>query len=318
MTSAMLFRVRSALALTLGLMCGAAAGTEVRTGRPADVRETPGEMVFIPGGAFTQGADLIEINDLRGACRQEHFGVTTILCEKDDLFYRMIGRTREVYVSPFAIDRHEVIVREYRACVAAGACDRLPLVSGDTRWLADQLPMANVTWSEAGDFCRWASGRLPTEAEWEKAARGTDARRWPWGGNDGDARANRGPVAAPVVWTYQFPIREWIPDYVPDRRDGADGPAPPGTYPWGTSPYGVEDMAGNVSEWVADYLGDVGYAGLSPINPLNSVPGHFGYRVVRGGAFDEPPYLSRTYVRNGAEADSRSPGRGFRCVRDML
>lgn len=314
----MLSWVRSALVLACGILGGAAGATEVTTGRPADVRGTSGEMVTIPGGTFVQGVDLSEINDLRTACRAEHFGVSTVLCEKDDYFYKLLGRTREVYLSSYAIDRYEVSVRQYRRCVTGGGCDRLPLVSGDTRGLLDELPMANVTWREAGDYCRWAGGRLPTEAEWEKAARGIDGRRWPWGMADGDARANRGQAAAPVVWTFNIGLREWVPDYVPDGRDGASGPTPPGTYAWGASPYGAQDMSGNVSEWVEDYLGEVGYAGLSPINPLNTVAGRFGWRVVRGGGYDEPHYLTRTYVRSAADPENRSPSRGFRCVRDML
>jgi serine/threonine-protein kinase len=109
-----------------------------------------------------------------------------------------------------------------------------------------------------------------------------------------------------------------VPDYVPDARDGATGPTAPGTYSWGASPYGAQDMSGNVSEWVEDYLGDVGYAGLSAINPVNTTPGRFGWRVVRGGAYDEPHYLTRTYVRSSSDPEFRSPSRGFRCVRDML
>src|SRR5262249_53971785 len=110
MTSAMLARVRSALVLACGILLGggAAAATEIATGRPADVRGTSVELVTIPGGTFIQGVDLIEINDLRGACRAEHFGVSTVLCEKDDFFYKLLGRTREVYLSAYAIDRYEV------------------------------------------------------------------------------------------------------------------------------------------------------------------------------------------------------------------
>ena len=303
-----------AVAFALG---GAARATEVTTGRTVSVRDLPAGMVAVPGGTFIMGVDLLEINDLRGICRQEHVGPTE-LCEREDFFLRLIGRAREVYLSSFAIDRNEVRVSEYRACVAAGGCERLPLVSGDTRSLADELPMANVTWEEAAYYCRWVGKRLPTEAEWEKAARGIDGRRWPWGQTDGDGRANRGRVASPVLWTYSLGLRFWLPDYVPDDVDGNDGPSAPGSYAWGRSPYGAEDMSGNVSEWVQDWLGDVGYAGLSPINPINTSPGRNHWRVVRGGAYDEPHYMARTYVRSVADPDTRSPSRGFRCARDML
>src|SRR5512134_3264010 len=96
------------------------------------------------------------------------------------------GQAREVYVSPFLIDRREVTAAEYRRCVLAGSCDLTPLVAGDRRFIRDDLPVVNVTWFDAVSFCGWQGKRLPTEAEWEKAARGDDARRWPWGMADGD------------------------------------------------------------------------------------------------------------------------------------
>jgi formylglycine-generating enzyme required for sulfatase activity len=221
------------------------------------------------------------------------------------------GNGHLVYLSPFLIDRFETTVAEYRECVSAGACDLVPLVSGDTRYMIDELPMVNVTWFDAQTYCRWRHKRLPTEAEWEKAARGSDARRWPWGNADGTHRANRGKVRSDEL----RPARPGDIDFGPDESDGAKIMAPPGTFRWGKSPYGVYDMSGNVSEWVADWFKESGYSLLPVINPTGVVSG--SYRVVRGGDFDAPRLWSRTYFRGNAKPTSRAITRGMRCVRDV-
>jgi formylglycine-generating enzyme required for sulfatase activity len=217
-----------------------------------------------------------------------------------------------VYLSPFQIDRNEVTAADYRECVAAGACDLVPLVSGDTRFIRDDLPIVNVTWFDADTYCHWQKKRLPTEAEWEKAARGTDGRRWPWGNVDGTGRANRGKVEAEEL----RPAHPGDVLATTDEDDGAKVMVRPGSFAWGKSPYGAHDMAGNVAEWTADWLSQFGYAGLPTIDPMGVAAG--SYRVVRGGAFDLPRLFARTYYRSGAKPTSRSISRGFRCVRDVL
>src|SRR5439155_18385940 len=88
---------------------------------------------------------------------------------------------REVFVSAYWIDRDEVSVTDYRACINAGECDLDATVAGDDRYIQDGGAMVNVTWDDAQRYCRWRGGRLPTEAEWERAARGDGNGPWPWG-----------------------------------------------------------------------------------------------------------------------------------------
>jgi serine/threonine-protein kinase len=137
---------------------------------------------------------------------------------------------RSVSVDAFSIDRTEVTVAQYRDCVEAGRCTD-PATTGSCNWGQagrDDHPVNCVDWSKAKAYCEWAGKRLPTEAEWEKAARGTDGRKYPWGNDWSASKANVGD----------------------------DGTKPVGSYPSGASPYGAVDMAGNVWEWVSDKVGD--------------------------------------------------------------
>ena len=177
----------------------------------------------------------------------------------------------------FSIDRTEVTRGLYARCVAAKKCAK-PAVDLQSE---PDLPMINVTWYEARAFCKYAGGKLPTEAQWEKAARGTDGREFPWGDTPDCARGNWGNFEG------EGPCADANPGH----------PVAVGRYPDGASPFGVLDMAGNVWEWVEDRY---------DLDPER--------RVVRGGSccsyFVEP----RVANRNAWDPHHRDGDLGFRCV----
>src|SRR5262245_1723122 len=205
----------------------------------------------------------------------------------------------------FEIDRTEVTVAQFAACVAGGVCSSygldMPYYGGSDHpefaefcnWQKrDDHPINCVTWEQAGIYCRWAGKRLPTEAEWEKAARGTDGRKYPWG-NDGFDKPTKVANIADESARKRFP--ELVSEVAPDYDDGFAGTAPVGSFPAGASANGALDMIGNVGEWTSEPLSD-GYA-------------------VRGGSFYRGPSLSRASSRVRGGPDSRTADVGFRCVR---
>jgi formylglycine-generating enzyme len=231
-----------------------------------------GVMVSVPAGAFQRGCN--------SAVDSE--------CESDESPYKTIT------LSAFKIDKTEVTVAAYKACVDAGQCSAAN-TSGFCNWNVsgrESHPINCVDWAQANAYCAWAGKRLPTEAEWEKAARGTDARKYPWGnGAINCARANY----APDPGANSYCVR---------------GTAAVGSYPSGASPYGALDMVGNVWEWVADWY-DSGYYATSPTTDPQG-PGSGQYRVLRGGSWGSNPALARASDRNGYNPGNLSVG--FRCA----
>ena len=324
---------RHGLALAVAGLLGFTAiadGSERRAGRIVTVAHTPSDMVTVPSGTFTMGPDTKELEDLAAACRAQ-LGRADIFCSEDfsgnyivKNFYLV---ARKVHLDAFAIDRYEVTGAQYRACVAAGHCDVGPLVDGDRRYIRDEWPVSNVTWQDAASYCAWVGKRLPTEAEWEKAARGPKAFRWPWGNHKrkdgsnhgkGESQAMQYTHASVALAQQQHPIA-FPREYAPDDSDGHKYAAAPGAMRWSDGPYGAFDMAGNVAEWVYDYYHSDGYDGLAAVNPVREVPdpSAVGARTIRGGSWAEPRFYGRTYYRLPAAPDNRSPSIGFRCARSL-
>ncbi len=293
---------------TLGVPAG---GSQRLARRQERVLKHEREMVLVPAGSFVMGADDVELADFQRACAEElgpEIAASGCVPERWSDF--ATGKlARQVFVSDYEIDRLEVNTASYRECVSRGPCDMRPLVAGDARYAVDAWPMVNVTWDDAATYCVWRGKRLPSEAEWEKAARGPDARRWPWGNLDRDEGANRGMIEPEVVRPL-LGVGTAV-----DESDGFRELAPPGSLPFGKSPYGVHDLSGNAAEWVGDWYDQKGYGEYSQVDPSGPKSGHM--RVTRGGSFYEPRFFARTYYRSAELPTERSIARGFRCARDV-
>ncbi len=188
-----------------------------------------------------------------------------------------------VYLDAYWIDQTEVTQGMYAKCVAAGQCSS-PLYSSG----GDTYPVIGVDWNDAQAYCDWAAARLPTEAEWEKAARGTAGRIYPWG------------TAAPNANLLNFNVNVGETTEV-------------GKYPNGASPYGALDMAGNVWEWVADWYDATYYQNSPTTNPTG--PDSGDYRVLRGGSWSYVAASGRAAYRLWIPPVNRNDDFGFRCLR---
>jgi formylglycine-generating enzyme required for sulfatase activity len=224
-------------------------------------------------------------------------------------------------VRTFFMDRTEVTVRAYEACVQAGGCkpaattvDWPGISEGDRKKWSPQCnagkadrrdhPINCVTWAQAGAFCKWAGKRLPTEAEWEYAARGKEGRKYPWGSEAPGPTLLNACGAECVKLAKERGWGDWSPMYSGD--DGWPTTAPVGRFPAGKSPFELLDMAGNVWEWT-----DTPYCGSYSKKCANT-----SLRVARGGSwFVIEPSDVRGANRSGVEAVKRNINRGFRCAR---
>ncbi len=315
----------SVIIMILLVVCGcgsravalpASAPYPVPSGRLGDTWTRPADgalMVYVPAGEFSMG-----LSDERLA------SLLQVLAEHDPEFSQAkwidhLGEEQPAHLvslDGFWIDRTEVTNAQYRHCVEAGGC-RAPNecdrgegkpTFGDRS--KDDHPVVCVDWYGAQDYCAWAGGRLPTEAEWEYAARGPQDHFFPWGNAWGEAldspRANLCDVNCPS-----------------DERDAGydDGyarTAPAGNYPDGASWCGAQDMAGNVAEWVQDWYQWDYYQRSKARNPSGPDQPAENYgqaaRVRRGGGWDYSWFLVRVTDRSLDVPDARESELGFRCV----
>ncbi len=222
---------------------------------------------------------------------------------------------RRFFLDAYAIDRTEVTNLQYRRFVLATGRPEPRYWSGTSFPSGAGLePVVGVGWDDARAYCAWVGKRLPTEAEWERACRSSDARAYPWGDAWDPTRAN---VATRLVGD---PDRAW--DLLARRRSWlAWGPRDVGTCPGDVSPVGVLDLAGNAAEWVADWYTWAGYAAWPERNPIGSGPEW--NRSIRGGAWlalEASSVPSRDVARCSARNSSHSyddPRVGFRCARSL-
>jgi len=191
-----------------------------------------------------------------------------------------------VRVNGFLMDKTEVTWDQYKRFMAASS---QPPPKSPIWGMPEAFPASSITWEEARAFCAWAGGRLPTEAEWERAARGDDARQYPWGNTFDPWRCNT-------------------------RDGGPHAPTPAAAYPDCVSPYGVLDLAGSVAEWCSDSY-EKAYGAEGPAKtPANPEGGKT--RVSRGGQWMSSSFAVRSASRLGMEPAWAGPMQGFRCARD--
>ena len=198
-----------------------------------------------------------------------------------------------VMLDAYAMDMYEVTVGRYATFLKKSG--RRPPLFWDTLDLnkhADR-PVIGVDWEDADAYCRWAGKRLPTEAEWEHAARGTNERLYPWGN--------------------QTPTPEFANYGIGARFSYGQTLMPVGHYEKGKSPYGMYDMAGNVWEWVQDWYGTNYYEVSDKQNPRGPEEGQF--KVLRGGSWSELPKYLLTYGRFKLPPNTRNSYVGFRCAK---
>jgi len=267
----------------------------------ADIGPAPAGMVAVPAGNFKMGCDTTNIFD----CSEARFAHEVPL--------------HTVYLDSYFIDIHEVTNSQYAQCVAAGICDppatytyEGTTVFKDSGYNDPQFgnyPVVWITWTDANTYCSWVGKSLPTEAQWEKAARGSsDTRIWPWGNTPPDCSlANYRPGGGGQGY-----CRE------PDVR-GNMYTSEVGSYPQGASPYGVMDMAGNVWEFVMDYVSIYYYEEYEPDawppNPVMLDESASVDKGLRGGSWDTNDFLLRVSYRGiGGGLDGKSESNGFRCV----
>ncbi len=198
-----------------------------------------------------------------------------------------------VYLDAFYMDTYEVTNQQYSACLADGACPspksnaslRNANYFGNPQF--DQYPVINVNWEMAKAYCEWRGAELPTEAQWEKSARGTDGRVYPWGNDISCSNANYGGCVKDIAMV--------------------------GSNPSGKSVYGVYDLAGNVWEWVSDWYSADYYSGMPAENPVG--PGGGEMKVMRGGSWSDLASSARSSNRYGNDPKLFGDSVGFRCAR---
>jgi formylglycine-generating enzyme required for sulfatase activity len=227
----------------------------------------PDDMVLVPAGEFTMGSPEGDPDE-----KPAH----------------------KVQISAFFMDKYEVTVKQYAAFLQESGGDRPAEWKTMNKTANQNRPVMGVDWADAARYCKWAGKRLPTEAEWEKAARGTDGRLYPWG-ND-----------PPTPLHANYGKREW---------NNHEALVPVGTLEAGKSPYGIYDMAGNVWEWVSDWYDNDYYKQSPSESPTGPSTG--GFKVIRGGSWNTSARNLRAADRYFDPPSFRSQYvPGFRCAKN--
>jgi formylglycine-generating enzyme required for sulfatase activity len=278
---------------------GARGAREVEVGRalqPLGVArlENPGSpMVRIGASSFQMGSDDADVANELGDCAREAYGHRC-----SPAFFSNETPRHPVSLSSYWIDRFEVSVADYERCVVVGRCEPRPTSEATRRFDRPDFPVTRVTWNDAAAYCAFRGARLPTEAEFERAARGKTGRRYPWGNLFNTRAVNHGRFGWDVT----------------EDADGFVELAPIGSFPDGVTPEGIHDLAGNVAEWVLDRYAP-SYEAVARTDPRGPGVGGSNLRVVRGGSYAQPRFRVRGAARAFAEPGERRSTLGFRCAK---
>lgn len=238
-------------------------------------------LIRVPAGSLALGSTLDEIVEAAAACNR---AAGRLACRVEDFWSER--RDQTVHVPTFGLDRTEVSVAAYQRCVRAGRCAphrmSASLLDGPR---PDELPVTTITQADAADYCAFRGARLPSEDEWELAARGPNRRVYPWGNVFHARRVNGGDG----------------PPRLTSDRDGHELLAPTGAFPSGATPLGILQLSGNAAEWTASAETDA--AGTKT-----------GRVLVRGGHFASPPWDLRAARREAVDPGERHSTIGFRCA----
>lgn len=314
----------TATPLLLSTMTPTPTNTRVLSDTPVP---TPGptfalsDMALVPPGPFNIGSNEADIAHALALCNED---VSDLDCER--YFYEDEVPRHTIYLRGFYIDKYEVTNAEYCRFLnemgnqEEGGAKWLDINAVSDIWYYEgckivesggqyrpregyeNYPVTHVSWYGAKAYCEWTGKRLPTEVEWEKAARGTDVRIYPWGSTFPQDGTRVGNFADENHRRVQF--IQLITGY----DDGYRYTAPVGAYPAGASPYGVLDMAGNVSEWCDDWY--TAYQG----NTFGNADFGTTYRVRRGGSYVWGRSSIRTSARDRERPEAASGDNGFRCA----
>ncbi len=301
-------RILPRVLLILGIAgCTLVSCSGVNEPALGDTRLRPADemlMVYVPAGEFQMGIGFEGISYAHRLCREAAADPLTANCYASAYVDELPAHS--VTLDAFWIDQTEVTNQQYQRCVEVGACSPPEDESSYTRphYYDDDAyadyPVIWITQAQASAYCHWAGGRLPTEAEWEYAARGPEGNMFPWG-NDFDGKLlNYCDINCPLG------------PNDPSIDDGYIETAPVGSYPDGASWCGALDMAGNVREWVSDWYGQ--YTLDPQVNPTGPAEGH-AY-IPRGGCWLDTPDNARSTNRGSNAPDYTRHKVGFRCAVD--
>lgn len=275
----------SGVSLVTGLLCLGLAGPALLKGGQALASAEAGlgldgaPMVLVPAGPFTMGSDEGLPNE-----RPVH----------------------TVALDAYYIDQYEVTLSRYRRFLEEAKQESPPTWDDEAAVTVGDRPAIGMRWGAAAAYCQWAGKRLPTEAEWEKAARGTDGRRYPWG------------EMQPFIDIANYNRGLWVSEAITlaPVTSGLDGMSVRhGLTEGGKSPFGLSHMAGNAAEWVADWYGRDYYQKSPAQNPTGPATGE--KRVIRGGSWADLPVALRVTGRLSAEPDFEDRTIGFRCAMNV-